>query len=137
RGAEGRARCRFSAGRRVRAERGSGTGARHVHAGLPATGEVACRSSALHKAQVTMSISRSAAPFMASLVLACASSQPPVSGAEPEQVAATGTVVVRTNQIGHLPDGRKVAVVCALDESSITDFIVRDESGRNVLGPLP
>ena len=44
-------------------------------------------------------------------------------------------VVVRTNQIGYLPDGRKVAVACALDSTRITHFVVRDSAGRVAFGP--
>ncbi len=98
-------------------------------------------------AQVTMTLPRPAALLVASLIAGCSSAQPPAStpgpnrvptaDAAPEQPVPSGPVVVRTNQIGHPPDGRKVAVVCALDGSSVTEFEVHDEQGRSVLGPRP
>src|SRR5687768_16469326 len=62
----------------------------------------------------------------------------PAAGAGPSPAPAASTaaaLVVRTNQIGYLPDGPKVAVACALDATRITGFVVRDEAGRDVLGP--
>ncbi|MGH7623836.1 MAG: glycoside hydrolase family 9 protein, partial [Gemmatimonadaceae bacterium] len=45
------------------------------------------------------------------------------------------SLVVRTNQMGYLPDAPKIAVACALDSTRITTFFVRDSTGRTVLGP--
>ena len=45
--------------------------------------------------------------------------------------------VIRTNQIGYLPDGPKTAVACAVDSSRILSFTVEDSTGRSVLGPRP
>jgi endoglucanase len=39
--------------------------------------------------------------------------------------------------VGYLPDGPKVAVVCALRPVALAQFTVEDERGRVVLGPLP
>lgn len=44
---------------------------------------------------------------------------------------------IRINQLGYLPAGPKVAVLCSLEPRSFSDFRVVDESGRNVLGPVP
>ena len=43
--------------------------------------------------------------------------------------------VVRTNQVGYLPDGRKVAVVCVLRAERFASFTVQDDAGRTVHGP--
>ena len=74
----------------------------------------------------------------------CATAPAPAveRGPAPDRSAAavassTGPLVVRTNQIGYLPDGPKVAVACAIDSSAIASFVVRDEGGRVVLGPSP
>ena|SRR5688572_9185141 len=56
---------------------------------------------------------------------------PATSVAQPAQPA----VVVRTNQLGHLHDGPKIAVACAFDSTTITSFVVDDDRGRVVLGP--
>jgi hypothetical protein len=45
--------------------------------------------------------------------------------------------VIRVNQLGYLPEGRKVAVVCSLQPATFQTFEVRDGDGRRVLGPLP
>ena len=49
------------------------------------------------------------------------------------------TVVIRVNQVGYLPEAPKVAVVCALDSTTVMgvtrNFVLRDESGRAVFGP--
>jgi endoglucanase len=42
---------------------------------------------------------------------------------------------VRVNQVGYLPQGPKVAVVCALRPVALTTFRVEDERGRVVYGP--
>jgi hypothetical protein len=44
---------------------------------------------------------------------------------------------IRVNQLGYLPDGRKVAVVCSLQPATFGTFSILDERGRRVLGPLP
>jgi len=59
----------------------------------------------------------------------------PTAGAS----APDPTVVIRVNQVGYLPDAPKVAVVCALDSTTVTritrTFVVRDEQGRMIFGP--
>ena len=52
-------------------------------------------------------------------------------------LGADTTAVIRINQVGYLPDAPKVAVVCSLTDSSRrpATFVVRDSSGRVVLGP--
>lgn len=42
---------------------------------------------------------------------------------------------IRVNQVGYLPEGRKVAVVCSLEPRELGEFTVVDESGRRVFGP--
>src|SRR4051812_27032263 len=44
----------------------------------------------------------------------------------------TPAPVIRINQLGYLPDAPKIAVFCALERASLTDFVVRQESGRVV-----
>ncbi|MGD8868125.1 MAG: glycoside hydrolase family 9 protein [Gemmatimonadales bacterium] len=44
---------------------------------------------------------------------------------------------IRTNQIGYAPNARKVAVVCSLEPTTITDFTVRDVAGDVAYGPAP
>src|SRR5690606_19943915 len=66
--------------------------------------------------------------------------QPAVSRADPAEAAEAGVgsgVVIRTNQIGYLPDAQKTAVACTLDGTSIEEFVVRDEAGLEVFGPAP
>ncbi len=46
------------------------------------------------------------------------------AGAEP-----VGTSFIRVNQVGYLPDGPKVAVVCSLEETGIGSFSVVEEDG--------
>jgi endoglucanase len=48
-----------------------------------------------------------------------------------------GMRFIRVNQVGYLPGGPKVAVVCSLEPESIPDFSVVGEDGRVVLGPEP
>jgi hypothetical protein len=52
------------------------------------------------------------------------------------EIADTASTTIRVNQLGYLPDGPKVAVVCSLAAESLTTFTVRDTGGRTVLGPL-
>ncbi len=44
---------------------------------------------------------------------------------------------IRINQLGYLPEGRKVAVVCSVQPRTFRTFVVTDRHGRRVLGPLP
>ncbi|MGH7720567.1 MAG: glycoside hydrolase family 9 protein [Gemmatimonadaceae bacterium] len=46
------------------------------------------------------------------------------------------TAAIRVNQLGYLPSGRKVAVVCATAPRNLDTFTVVDVAGRRVLGPL-
>jgi endoglucanase len=45
--------------------------------------------------------------------------------------------VIRINQLGYLPDGPKVAVMCSLDAARVESFFVEDTTGRRVWGPRP
>ncbi|HEY0972828.1 MAG TPA: glycoside hydrolase family 9 protein [Gemmatimonadales bacterium] len=58
-----------------------------------------------------------------------------VQGSAASPYPATSPPVVRINQIGYLPDGPKVAVVCSTDATTIRSFVVEDEAGRVVHGP--
>ena len=53
-----------------------------------------------------------------------------------QQPRADSAAFVRINQVGYLPDGPKVAVVCALRPVALSRFTVEDTAGRTVLGPL-
>ena len=77
---------------------------------------------------------RSTMVLLTAMPAACTRPAPNV-GAPADAVAGTPTVVVRTNQLGYLPDGPKVAVACALGTSRVARFHVRDEGGRAVLAP--
>jgi endoglucanase len=46
-------------------------------------------------------------------------------------------LVLRVNQLGYLPEGRKVAVACATASAKLDRFRVVDTAGRPVLGPVP
>src|SRR2546421_179183 len=54
-------------------------------------------------------------------------------------LAVDSTIVIRVNQVGYLPEAPKVAVVCALDSTTVMritrNFVLRDERGRAVFGP--
>ena len=49
--------------------------------------------------------------------------------------AADSTSFIRVNQVGYLPDGPKVAVLCTLDSTVAGSFRILDDHGRVVLGP--
>ncbi|HEV2641744.1 MAG TPA: glycoside hydrolase family 9 protein, partial [Candidatus Elarobacter sp.] len=49
---------------------------------------------------------------------------------------ADSTTFIRLNQVGYLPDAPKVAVACSLDSARVDRFVLQDERGRVVLGPL-
>jgi endoglucanase len=76
---------------------------------------------------------RAALPLLAGAARLVAQEPAAPAGA----AGAAPTLVVRTNQIGYLPDGPKVAVACALDSTRVARFVVRDGAGRVVLGPRP
>jgi endoglucanase len=66
---------------------------------------------------------------MISLLLAVAAAQ---------AVSADSAIFIRVNQVGYLPEGRKVAVACTLDSAAahrLTSFVVQDLDGRTVFGP--
>lgn len=44
---------------------------------------------------------------------------------------------IRVNQLGYLPAGRKLAVICSLGPDRIASFEVVDGNGRTAFGPLP
>ncbi len=76
----------------------------------------------------------------AALLMMLAASPLGAQGAAAQGSAAspyptTSPPVVRINQIGYLPDGPKVAVVCSTDSTTIRSFVVEDEAGKVVHGP--
>jgi hypothetical protein len=63
-----------------------------------------------------------------------------VAGATESARRATGqeTSAIRINQLGYLPDGRKVAILCATGRvAEPVSFRVLREGGETVLGPQP
>ena len=62
-------------------------------------------------------------------------------GASPEPLlpgpagSAAGELAIRVNQIGYLPSGPKVAVVCATEPARIETFDVLDAGGGTAFGP--
>jgi hypothetical protein len=59
----------------------------------------------------------------------------PVPGAQ-AVLLAPERAAIRVNQLGYLPDGPKVGVLCSLDpESGVSSFVVVSESGDTVLAP--
>ncbi|HEU6453127.1 MAG TPA: glycoside hydrolase family 9 protein [Gemmatimonadaceae bacterium] len=58
------------------------------------------------------------------------------SGA-PHAATDSATSFIRVNQVGYLPSGRKVAVVCSLAPAKIGSFEVVDGAGKRVFGPAP
>ncbi|HEX6535053.1 MAG TPA: glycoside hydrolase family 9 protein [Gemmatimonadaceae bacterium] len=73
-----------------------------------------------------------ALPALLLAPLSCRSLPP--RGAPPVPVQGTSSFV-RVNQLGYRPNGRKVAVVCALAPSRVDEFVVVDGAGRRVFGP--
>ena len=63
---------------------------------------------------------------LAVLLQAASSSSPPPD---------SGVSHIRINQVGYLPDGLKIAVVCSLEPREIESFEVRDENGNRIFGP--
>ncbi len=49
--------------------------------------------------------------------------------------AADSVSFIRVNQVGYLPEGRKVAVICSLEPRSFSTFTVVDERGRRAMRP--
>ena len=68
---------------------------------------------------------------LAATLLATACAAPRVS--PPPEAASR----IRINQLGYLPEGRKVAVVCSLQPATFHTFTVVDSRDRPILGPLP
>ena len=67
------------------------------------------------------------------LATACASPRdavPPASG-------AGASTFIRTNHVGYLPDGPKVAVACSLEPVELMTFTVVGEDGAVAYGPAP
>jgi len=50
--------------------------------------------------------------------------------------APFGAVAIRVNQVGYLPDARKIAVVCALEQRTLATFSVVDAQDHTVYGPV-
>lgn len=51
------------------------------------------------------------------------------------QIAAASspvTAAIRVNQLGYLPDSRKVAVLCALEKLDVHNFLITDASGARI-----
>lgn len=63
----------------------------------------------------------------------CHGGAPPSDGAVARVRGASS--FIRVNQIGYLPNGRKVAVVCSLAPLKLDSFTVLDEAGGRVFGP--
>ena len=59
----------------------------------------------------------------------------PASSVTALPAADSATSFIRVNQIGYLPRGRKVAVVCSLAPRAFESFTVVDDAGARVLGP--
>ena len=76
--------------------------------------------------------SLSAAVIAAAVVFAPLPSQPAYA-----QAPLPESSFIRVNQVGYLPDAPKVAVVCSLQPTHIGSFVVEDEHGARVLGPVP
>ena len=58
-------------------------------------------------------------------------------GAQPTSSMPTDSAAfIRINQVGYLPAGPKVAVVCALRPVALSTFTLEDDRGRTVLGPV-
>jgi hypothetical protein len=77
---------------------------------------------------------------LASLLLALSLAAPslsvvPLSATPRANAADTATSYIRINQVGYLPESRKVAVICSLQPRQFRQFSVVDERGRRVLGP--
>ena len=71
--------------------------------------------------------------MLAAVVLTLAFAWPDAGRA---QSVTDSAAFVRVNQVGYLPDGPKVAVVCALRPVELSRFTVEDTAGRTELGPL-
>ena len=72
---------------------------------------------------------------LAALSHAAPTPSPTSHRALPSRTTSDTITYVRINQVGYLPDAPKVAVACSLDSVRIASFVVKDESGRTVLGP--
>jgi hypothetical protein len=68
------------------------------------------------------------------LLLATLLATAPPPGAAPLPANDTA-LYIRVNQVGYLPEARKVAVACALEPVEVKSFTVVDEGGKRVLGP--
>lgn len=82
---------------------------------------------------------RHVAAVLSAASLAAAGCGPPRGGMEGRAPAEpAGVAAIRVNQLGYLPDGRKVAVLCErAPDGKVPDFTVLDEAGDTALGPLP
>ncbi|NJD11357.1 MAG: glycoside hydrolase [Gemmatimonadetes bacterium] len=68
---------------------------------------------------------------------AAAPATPPVPAPAGAGAAGDAASAIRVNHLGYLPQGPKVAVICARDGILPATFEVRNASGARVLGPLP
>src|SRR5690242_20325336 len=96
----------------------------------PAAGSTRTSTSPIVRQVRTARVAAALAGAVATTALAA----PARAGAQ-DTAAATVTRAVRVNQVGYLPSGVKVAVVCSLDSETVRTFVVTDSSGRTVLGP--
>lgn len=78
-----------------------------------------------------MSLGRIVALVLASLGMASPRFSSPAAGAE----HGAEVSFIRVNQVGYLPEGRKVAVICSLEPREFRSFTVVDERGRRALRP--
>lgn len=73
--------------------------------------------------------------LLVALGLSCQPLPGPAPAPAPPAAEAAGTVAIRINQLGLLPDAPKIAVVCALEPRAISTFRVIDARSRTVFGP--
>ena len=79
--------------------------------------------------------SRSAPLFLCALLTLAACHRGTAPGAAPPARADSATSFIRVNQIGYLPAGHKVAVICSLAPAAIDSFELLDAAGKRVFGP--
>ena len=73
--------------------------------------------------------------FLCALLTLAACHRGAAPGAAPPARADSATSFIRVNQIGYLPAGHKVAVICSLAPAAIDSFELLDAAGKRVFGP--
>jgi hypothetical protein len=68
-------------------------------------------------------------------LLVASPGSPELGASVPPARRDSTTSVIRVNQLGYTPKGRKVAVVCSLAHDEVATFVVVDSTGRRVFGP--